>query len=62
MSMFLSLVRPIKYVSNKYQEIFIKTINKIVGHPALSTDFSENLKERNEPKMGGGRDKETRVD
>lgn len=22
--------------------------------PSLCTDFSENLKERNEPKMGGG--------
>jgi hypothetical protein len=30
--------------------------------PSLSTDLSENLKERNEPKMGGGRDRETRVD
>ena len=29
--------------------------------PSLSTDFLENLKERNEPKMGGGRDREIRV-
>lgn len=44
MSMFLSLVRPIKDVSDKYREIFIKTINKIVGYPALLRRFIWMLK------------------